>query len=214
MCECRCYGKCAGTCDGHGLCVGFGNETYDCDCFSPLPDVDALLTMADEIEDAVRNTNKTTDLAVRFAEIIYTIAKEIRSACGKTGTYVHMVSDDERREVAERLRGISRDVKFWEGVDPLHYVKKGVFGDVDRHGPNETIDRLADLIDPMCKACRDTLFYPDTGLTPEYEETIYRCSACGQVLTYDADFDPETDSPAYCESCGSRVTGIGEPLDE
>ena len=66
-----------------------------------------------------------------------------------------MVTDDERREVAERLRGISRDVKFWEGVDPLHYVKKGVFGDVDRHGPNETIDRLADLIEPTCD--RDAL---------------------------------------------------------
>ena len=63
---------------------------------------------------------------------------------------LRMVTDDERREVAERLRGISRDVKFWGGVDPLHYVKKGVFGDVDRHGPNETIDRLADLIDPDC----------------------------------------------------------------
>ena len=59
-----------------------------------------------------------------------------------------MISDNERREVARRLRGISRDVKFWGGVDPLHYVKKGVFGDVDRHGPNETIDRLADLIEP------------------------------------------------------------------
>ena len=61
-----------------------------------------------------------------------------------------MPTDKERREVAERLRGISRDVKFWGGVDPLHYVKKGVFGDVDRHGPNETIDRLADLIEPRC----------------------------------------------------------------
>lgn len=61
-----------------------------------------------------------------------------------------MITDDERRRVAERLRGISRDVKFWGGVDPLHYVKKGVFGDVVRHGPNETICRLADLIDPDC----------------------------------------------------------------
>ena len=69
------------------------------------------------------------------------------------------MTDDERREVAERLRGISRDVKFWGGVDPLHYVKKGVFGDVDRHGPNETIDRLADLIDPgdMSQMRRDTV---------------------------------------------------------
>lgn len=232
MCECRYYGKCAGTCDGHGLCVGFGNETYDCDCFSPLPDVDALLTMADEIEDAVRNTNKTTDLAVRFAEIIYTIAKEIRSACGKTGTYVHMVTDDERREVAQRLRGLNGNISHVRRVyedegfsilceDQADYYQ--ICHAVAGYLPAEHMHpcdyeelhaRLADLIDPMCKACRDTLFYPDTGLTPEYEETIYRCSACGQVLTYDADFDPETDSPAYCESCGSRVTGIGEPLDE
>ena len=207
MCKCRYYGKCAGNCDSRGLVLGFGNETYDCDDFQPMPDVDALMKLADEIEDAVRNTNKTTDLAVRFAEIIYTIAKEIRSACGKTGTYVHMVTDDERREVAQRLRELPGDSTYPDLI--------GVIADHDGWYPaSDAADRLADLIDPMCKACRDTLFYPDTGLTPEYEETIYRCSACGQVLTYDADFDPETDSPAYCESCGSRVTGIGEPLDE
>lgn len=69
-----------------------------------------------------------------------------------------MPTDDERRRVAERLRGISRDVRFWGGVDPLHYIKKGVFGDVDRHDPNETIDRLADLIEPsdtLSQQCRD-----------------------------------------------------------
>ena len=75
-----------------------------------------------------------------------------------------MIDDSERREVARRLRGISRDVKFWGGVDPLHYVKKGVFGDVDRHGPNETIDRLADLIEPSCD--RDALL----ALADEMEE--------------------------------------------
>lgn len=213
MCECRYYGKCAGNCDGYGLCVGFGNETYDCDCFSPLPDVDALLTMADEIEDAVRDVNKTTDLAVRFAEIIYTIAKEIRSACGKTGTYIHMVASDERQRAAEKLRFLAGGyVTIGDMEDALGICMSSP--DVDLEQNARDLHRLANLIDPTCKACKDTLFYPDTGLTPEYEETIYRCSACGQVLTYDADFDPETDSPAYCESCGSRVTGIGEPLDE
>ena len=54
MCECRYYGKCAGNCDGHGLVLGFGNETYDCDYFSPLPDVDALLALADEMDEVAQ----------------------------------------------------------------------------------------------------------------------------------------------------------------
>ena len=92
MCKCRYYGKCAGNCDGHGLVLGFGNETYDCDDFQPMPDAEELEALADETEGAVRNENKTTDLAVRFAEVICTIAKEIRSVYGK---YVHVVTDDE-----------------------------------------------------------------------------------------------------------------------
>ena len=51
MCECRYYGRCAGTCDGHGLVLGFGNETYDCDDFQPLPDVNALMKLADEMDE-------------------------------------------------------------------------------------------------------------------------------------------------------------------
>lgn len=86
-----------------------------------------------------------------------------------------MITDDERREVARRLRGISRDVKFWGGVDPLHYVKKGVFGDVDRHGPNETIDRLADLIEPPACPSRAVRAYAEevdwhTGESPLVHE--------------------------------------------
>lgn len=49
MCECRYYGKCAGNCDGRGLVLGFGNETYDCDYFQPMPDVEALMKLADEM---------------------------------------------------------------------------------------------------------------------------------------------------------------------
>ena len=86
-----------------------------------------------------------------------------------------MITDDERREVARRLRGISRGVKFWGGVDPLHYVKKGVFGDVDRHGPNETIDRLADLIEPPACPSRAVRAYAEevdwhTGESPLVHE--------------------------------------------
>lgn len=51
MCKCRYYGKCAGNCDGRGLVLGFGNETYDCDDFQPMPDVDALMKLADEMDE-------------------------------------------------------------------------------------------------------------------------------------------------------------------
>lgn len=51
MCKCRYYGKCAGNCDGRGLVLGFGNETYDCESFQPLPDIEALLALADEMDN-------------------------------------------------------------------------------------------------------------------------------------------------------------------
>lgn len=54
MCECRYYGKCAGNCDGHGLVLGFGNETYDCDDFQPMPDAEALVELAKEMVETFR----------------------------------------------------------------------------------------------------------------------------------------------------------------
>lgn len=54
MCECRYYGKCAGNCDGHGLVLGFGNETYDCDDFQPMPDAEALMELAKEMVETFR----------------------------------------------------------------------------------------------------------------------------------------------------------------
>lgn len=51
MCECRYYGKCGGNCDGNGLYCGFGNETYDCDSYKPMPDVDALINLANLCEE-------------------------------------------------------------------------------------------------------------------------------------------------------------------
>lgn len=54
MCECRYYGRCAGNCDSRGLVLGFGNETYDCDDFQPMPDIEALMELADECDDAYK----------------------------------------------------------------------------------------------------------------------------------------------------------------
>lgn len=54
MCECRYYGRCAGNCDGHGLVLGFGNETYDCDYFQLMPDIEALMELAKEMVETFR----------------------------------------------------------------------------------------------------------------------------------------------------------------
>lgn len=56
------------------------------------------------------------------------------------------ISDEERREVAERLRVYSRDFDFNDS-DPFLYVSKVAFGDVDVHTYCSVFARLADLID-------------------------------------------------------------------
>lgn len=57
-----------------------------------------------------------------------------------------MISDTERREVAERLRVYSHDFDFSDS-DPFWYVSKAAFGDVDVHTYCSVFARLAGLID-------------------------------------------------------------------
>ena len=60
-----------------------------------------------------------------------------------------MISDEERREVAERLRGyVGMPDGWWQETLPQFYIEKCVFGDLTRHGEGELFSRLADLIDP------------------------------------------------------------------
>lgn len=123
-----------------------------------------------------------------------------------------MINDTERREVAKLLRERA-------GYD-MGCVFKELYGDCNSAGPtcgecNERAMRyVADLIDPTCEAHRDVVFYPATGLTPEHEETVFRCGECEEIVSFDESYDPDTDLPAYCTRCGSRITGIGEPWDE
>lgn len=79
MCECRYYGKCAGNCDGRGLVLGFGNETYDCDCFQPMPDIEELLELAKKLDSMGVNTwsNGWSKGSINVGWI----ARRIRKAC-------------------------------------------------------------------------------------------------------------------------------------
>lgn len=104
-----------------------------------------------------------------------------------------MPTDIERREVARRLRAAR---------GPSLMVLMGVLGVGGAH----LFDRLADLIDPTCLACPDVEDTPDGG-----QFDCWSCSVCGNILYSDPDYDTDTDGPTYCEMCGHRTIGKGEP---
>lgn len=87
-----------------------------------------------------------------------------------------MISDQERREVAERLRVYSHDFDFSDS-DPFWYVSKAVFGDVDAHTYCSVFARLADLIDVPTTV----LDLTDSWRTVHGEEVRgWECRECGQ----------------------------------
>lgn len=63
------------------------------------------------------------------------------------GEYM-MTSNEERSDAARALRETSDAISDWSGVDPYHYIAKCAFGDTIIHGESDTLNRLADLIEP------------------------------------------------------------------
>lgn len=111
-----------------------------------------------------------------------------------------MISDDERCEVAERLRVYSHDFDFGDS-NPFWYVAKAAFGDVDAHTYHSVFARLAGLIDRP--TCNNTL--------PQNWGT-FECSECGAQFEVNSVFITAggTDAsepviPRYCPNCGARV---------
>ncbi|WP_040651043.1 hypothetical protein [Olsenella profusa] len=102
-----------------------------------------------------------------------------------------MAASDERREVAERLRA---EMGF--------YDEKAVFNAVFGRMPIEMyiserkrlILRIADLIDPTCRAVRSD--------TSNDDELV--CSECDSSLGVSLR-DGRTLLPRHCACCGARV---------
>lgn len=122
-----------------------------------------------------------------------------------------MVTNDERRRVAAELREYASwdsededseeflvDCTDW-GERVLNLLDCG-----DSEG--ECYARLADLIDPTCLARPDVEDTPDGG---QFE--CWSCSVCGNIVSSDPSYDTDTDGPTYCEVCGHRIIGKGEP---
>lgn len=109
-----------------------------------------------------------------------------------------MISNDERREIAERLRNASarRGDEPWMVEDLMLALGFRCYED----GEDQLFDRLADLIDrPTCRNASGS-------------DDVFKCSECG------AEFEPlavegneygdmfyTPFKPLYCSVCGAEV---------
>lgn len=107
-----------------------------------------------------------------------------------------MIDDNQRREVAQKLRDIKR-VDLGNGLVCLSCDLGEVLGfdwADDYHIFEFSVDLLADLIDrPTCKK-------------EEHDEYYWRCTRCGGFICWDAVTDCCGVIPTrYCPSCGAEV---------
>lgn len=110
------------------------------------------------------------------------------------------ISNEERREVAERLRFCARETNGTG--DFSMYLKHWVNADGEQEGnpftvqanrksAERTLEKLADLIDrPTCRNIGG-----EDGTNGEYYD--FFCSACG--------FAASVTDPKYCPNCGAEV---------
>lgn len=100
-----------------------------------------------------------------------------------------MPTDDERREVARRLRDNA-------GQKPGWVIPWAVFNDAYEHEGAELINRLADLIEPEERTCR----MRDTSWDDGQCTWGCICSECGARHEHN-----RGKWLNYCPNCGARV---------
>lgn len=119
------------------------------------------------------------------------------------------VTPRERHAVAKSLRYLAdlpggpleNDEQF------TAVLKYWVFSDFKRYSYDETLTRLADLIDPTCHMSweygngdDDTEEYMEE-IAGTHEDTVAcHCHSCDEVFRYDRNVIPN-----YCPHCGARV---------
>lgn len=112
------------------------------------------------------------------------------------------ITNNERREVARRLRSVDPRTKL-EGAELsakwYEALCAAVGGKRDPWmGIRALCNRLADLIEPEPeRTCRIDMPVIDW----ETGETDYRCSSCG----FSADPQDWAETYVYCPNCGARV---------
>ena len=109
-----------------------------------------------------------------------------------------MATDDERREVAARLRDIGEKICY-TSRDVLRAIQDacGCNVGLDWEDMEELRDRLADLIEPEPeRTCKFIPFIEDDGSV-----FIENCSECDAAVLSRCEFN-------YCPNCGARVTEV------
>ena len=110
-------------------------------------------------------------------------------------------TDDERRRVAARLRSVAQEVRHSGYLETIKHVRLAIFEDLGQYRPNETLDRLADLIEPeLERTCR--MEYAGE-VPPSVKYSCYFCSECGSPIYNDME-------PSYCLYCGAKVKCVAE----
>lgn len=117
-------------------------------------------------------------------------------------------TDEERREVARRLRDNADESQKW-------VVPWAVFNDADEHGDIELNNRLADLIEPEPKHyCRWIWGEEWLESTPENPRELQWANwypdcgcwdGCEPELAKFDDPDDELIKWEYCPHCGAKV---------
>lgn len=123
-----------------------------------------------------------------------------------------MQTDEERREVAARLRNEAESWRNYREDDNAFCMNDSEFteavledfGFTDMDMPAyEVFDQMADLIDrPTCQ--NKQIFYNRTA-PKEFRTDNFTCSACGETFCADGDWVNHPIDWAFCPNCGAEV---------
>lgn len=103
-------------------------------------------------------------------------------------------TNDERREVAERLREQAYE-GYGVNLESMLYAL-GLDSDDEGRGDEYVFEMLADLIDPIpaCHAEQD--YDRDLRIRVRW----WKCNGCGEHFVYERGF-----APRFCPECGARL---------
>lgn len=134
-------------------------------------------------------------------------------------------TNDERREVDAKLRGLPADAhKVMEQLKGeglymyccdqadyylIHHAVSGCLPAELMHPCDyeELHTSLADLIEPEERTCHINI----CDCTDSLGQKMYRCSECGALMTDVACFfegEPDIDWFSYCPNCGAKVVDL------
>lgn len=128
-----------------------------------------------------------------------------------------MISDEERREVAARLRGLDAEITIRNTLEQaVDKFAKAVCGDIPFSPIRYSVrnlcglaNMLADLIEPEEQTCR--MIEVETGEVADYSDTdevIFHCTSCHAergIFSYDEDGNVYSQRPEYCPNCRAKV---------